>query len=86
MKAWFVMVGDDWGEYVHGETASKAKSMFWKSWSYEAEEWIYLRAYRVPELDDIPITTKNINNIREDNELWHPICDCPICEKHYRFL
>ena len=75
MKAWFVWVGDEWGDYVHGETASKAKSMFWKSWSSEAEEWINLRPRRIPYLDDVPITPESI-----DETLWDIICDCPICE------
>ena len=81
MKAWFVWVGDEWGDYVHGETASKAKSMFWKSWSSEADEWTNLCPVRMPELDGIPITAANISTVSEDNELWYSICDCEICKE-----
>jgi len=87
MKAWFVWYGDDWGDYVHGETRSKAKSMFMKTWSPEcdSEGWIFLRALRYPRLDDIPITNESIldgYDEAERNEYshWLPICDCEICK------
>ena len=83
MKAWFVWVGTpyyDWGDYVHGETASKAKSMFWKEWSYEADEWTRLRPIRCPEFDDKPITGKAIYEFTDDDSVWYPICKCGICK------
>ena len=79
MKAWFVWVGDEWGDYVHGETAAKAKAIFWEKWAWEADERIYLRAVRCPELDNIPITRESISEINDD-KMWYPICDCEICD------
>ena len=59
MKAWFVWADDDWGDYVHGNNATEAKSMFWREWSSETE-WIYLRPIRYPQLDDVSITEESI--------------------------
>ena len=84
MKGWFVWVGDEWGDYVHGRTPTEAKSMFWKSWSCETEEWIYLLPIRIPELDNVPITTESIAGVSNDNELWYPACDCRICEEAHK--
>ena len=80
MKAWFVWASEEWGDYVHGATASKAKAMFWKTWSYETEEWIYMRAIRVRDLDNIPITSKSIASVSIVPDDWDSICDCEICE------
>lgn len=86
-KAWFVWVGDEWGDYVHAETATKAKSMFWQEWASEAEEWIWLGPIRCQWLDGIPITPQNIalGLTREEIDefgvmLWAPICTCQICK------
>ncbi len=86
MKAYFVWVGDEWGDYVHGETASKAKAMFWRTWETEAIDWTYLRPIRVPRLDNIPMTVRNIK-VEADNAAyeaagWVPTCKCKICEEH----
>lgn len=89
MKGYFVWVGDEWGEYVHGETANKAKSMMWKSWGIEIE-WVDMRPIRIPELDNIPITNSSIQNYikknipQEEQELytWHPICGCEVCKRN----
>jgi len=82
MKAYFIWSDNDyqWGDFAHGETASKAKAMFWKKWSYEVEEYIYLRAKRVPELDNKPFTADNII-AATDLEDWNlnPTCSCEIC-------
>lgn len=90
MKAWFVWVGDEWGDFVHGESAGKAKSMFWKEWAQEADEWINLRPIRVPELDNVPLTSDVILKHLKDNGIkwedvedygnWWPICDCEVCQ------
>ena len=82
MKAWFVWVGVPyfgWGDYVHGDTAVQAKSMFWRSWGIEVEDWTCLRPHRVSELDDVPLTAENIKEINPKNYDWYPICDCSIC-------
>ena len=91
MKCYFVWVGDpgyDWGDFVHGVSASKAKAMFWKIWSYEAEDYTWLRPIRVPELDNIPITEENIIKYLRDEEVlyegesideWIPECKCSLC-------
>ena len=82
MKAWFVWSNPyyEWGDYVHGETVSKAKSMFWKAWSYETEEWINMRCQRIPELDNIPLTSDNIETIIGDEfDRWKSCCECFLC-------
>ena len=88
MKAWFVWIGDEWGDWVHGETATEAKKMFWKWWASEAEEWTCLSPIRCPRLDDIPITRKNISLELTPGEIeeWEInyrdlICDCEICKQ-----
>ena len=89
MKAYFVWIMDEWGDFVHGETAGKAKSMFWQEWAQEADEWINMRPIRVSALDDVPLTRQNIKEYQlsrghsymgEEYTEWWPICDCPICK------
>ena len=91
MKGYYVWVGDpgyDWGDFTHGETASKAKARFWKSWSYEAEDYLYLRPIRVPFFDNKPITEESVLEYLKgeiDKETgdpfteWLPSCKCPLC-------
>ena len=85
MKAWFVWVDDEWGDYVHGNTRSEAKAMMWRYWSLEVDEWVYMRALHTPRLDDIPITSKTIldgydaEQQKEYDGYWHPICKCELC-------
>ena len=87
MKAWFVWIGDEWGDWVHGSTATEAKTMFWNFWGDIAEEWIYLQPIRCPRLDGIPITRENIAigfSPYEIDEygIKHRdlICKCEICK------
>lgn len=90
MKAWFISVdtGDyGWGDFVHGETSGKGKAMFWDEWGDQAEEWIWLRAIRVPSLDDVPITEINILEHLHGETFegepyteWYPICTCEVCK------
>jgi len=81
MKAWWVSVGDEWGDFVHAETRSKAKSMFWNKWSWEADEWIYLRALREPKLDNKPLTAKNIQTAIGGDGLYESYtCNCELCK------
>lgn len=90
MKAWFVYANNDyeWGDFVHGETVSQAKSMFWRSWGIETE-WIDLRVRRIPSLDDTPLTSETICKYLDDIDFmyegeqitrWHPICNCKTCK------
>ena len=89
-KAWFVWVGDpglDWGDFVHGETDSKAKAMFWAEWSSTAEEYTWLRPIRCQNLDDVPLTEENIlKHLKgqtyegEPYTEWYSICNCEICK------
>ena len=81
MKAWFVWADDDWGDYVHGNNATEAKSMFWKEWSSETE-WINLRPVRCPKLDNIPITEDKICKLHPEYAEWNPICRCKICSQN----
>lgn len=82
MKAWFVWADDEWGDFVHGETPGKAKSMFWNYWVLEASDFCSLRPIRVPRLDDKPLTEESINECRDDDDPWDSpiICRCEICK------
>jgi hypothetical protein len=84
MKAWFVYCNPDheWGDLVHGETATDAKKEFWASWHVEAGDWLSLRPIRKPKFDNIPITTDSVRDagwIANDEE-WIPGCRCKICK------
>ena len=85
MKGWFVW-GDpgEWGDYVHGETASQAKSMLWREFPLEIDEWINMRALRRPELDNIPITKNSLDAIDNKNEHWYTVCKCQLCRQEGR--
>ena len=82
MKAWFVWIDDEWGDYVHGNTAGQAKSMFLRAWNTDVDDFCSLRPMRVPDLDDKPLTAETISAIREENDPWneHIICRCKLCE------
>ena len=87
MKAWFVWVDDEWGDWVHGKTATEAKKMFWKWWASEAEEWTYLNPIRCPKFDGIPLTRENITLEFSPGEIDEYeiknrdlICDCELCK------
>ena len=80
MIAWFVWGADDeWGDYVHGDTRSQAKSMMWREWGLEIGEWIRMRALRCPALDGMPLTSENIIAVNGLYESWYPICKCSLC-------
>jgi hypothetical protein len=88
LKAWFVWCGEEWGDWVHGETATKAKSMFWDFWGGVVEEWIDMQPIRYSRLDGIPINRKNISAGLTEYEIeeWginyrDLICKCEICKK-----
>ena len=89
MKAYFVWIGEEWGDWVHGKTANEAKKMFWKHWSDIAENWTEMRPIRNPKLDNIPITRENLFALftPEEIEEWDIkirdfICTCEICEMY----
>ena len=87
-KAWFVHILEDFGDFVHGETQGKAKSMFFSEWGDHTENgFIDLLAVRVPELDNTPINEKSILKYMkgetfegEPYTYWYPICGCKICK------
>ena len=80
MKGWFVWCGDEWGDFVHGKTASEAKTMMWKEWCDEIDEWIFMRPTRFPKFDNVPITQKIIDrHYATEDYKWMPICTCPLC-------
>ena len=81
MKAWYITCDDEWGDLVHGETASKAKSMFWKSWSWEADQWIYMRAKREFRFDNIPINQETVTKVFGETAEWYSCCKCEICKQ-----
>ena len=89
MKAYFVWIGEEWGDWVHGETVTEAKKMFWKHWSDIVENWTEMRPIRNPKLDNIPITRENLFALftPEEIEEWDIkirdlICTCEICEMY----
>lgn len=93
MKAWWVSVDYEWGDFVHAETASKAKSIMWGEFGgWEIEEWTWMRAKRAYGLDDKPLTDENIrayleSTLADDDEVsvnegwfpWFSCCRCEIC-------
>lgn len=89
MKAWFVFIPDEWGELVHADTRGKAKAFVMAE--FGVDEFIWLGATRVPKMDDIAFTYKNL-----DEHDWHyfdedgqplkeidffNVCKCDICTK-----
>jgi len=94
MKGYWVSVDYEWGDYVHGNTVTEAKKMFWSSWSMETDEWTRMRVKRVPFFDDKPLTSELIyeylENLKPVGDLldmdealfpWHVSCTCEICKK-----
>ena len=87
MKAWFVWIGEEWGDWVHGETATEAKTMFWNWWGTEAEEWIRMQPIRYPRFDGVPITRESIAEGLTKQQIYEwgikhrdLICRCDICK------
>ena len=87
MKGYFVWVGD-WGDYVHGNNATEAKTRFWNTWGNEAEEWINLQPIRLPRFDNKPITRELIKEgltpfeiIEYQADTQKIICNCEICKR-----
>lgn len=88
IKGWFVWIGEEWGDWVHGETPTDAKKRFWKWWAAETEEWIRMQPIRCPKFDGIPITREAIAEglthfqINEwDINIRDLICDCELCQE-----
>lgn len=81
MKAWFVWVDDECGDYVHGETPGKAKSKMCRT-CFTGTDFTDLRPMRIPELDDKPLTTETISAIRDEDNPWDEpiICRCELCK------
>jgi hypothetical protein len=95
MKGYWVQSSDEWGEYVHADTASHAKAAMWQHWGSDAGEWIDLRAQRLKWFDDKPITSETVREYIEQMKIpeeeyqefwntetiWYPICKCELCKK-----
>jgi|WetSurSiteA1Bulk_404760.scaffolds.fasta_scaffold14787_2 hypothetical protein len=83
LKAYVVeFKGSDWCDFTHATTGQEARKMFWKEWAHEGE-FIDIRARRIPELDDIPLTGENIHNAGFDGGWLHcgvaDTCHCKLC-------
>ena len=76
---WGMFKNMDWGDIIHGETATEAKKRFYSVWHTEGGEYIDVRVYREKHFDDIPITRQTVNDYR--GEEWHTICDCELCKE-----
>jgi hypothetical protein len=88
IKGWFVWIGEEWGDWVHGETATEAKKRFWAWWGSEAEEWINMQPIRCPRFDGVPITRESIAEGLTNRQIqeWainyrDLICDCELCQE-----
>jgi len=81
-KGYFVYANPDkeWGDHVHGKNATQAKSMMWKAWSWEIDDWIDMMPYRDKSIDDVPITFETMAQRFGDMEGWQPICSCELCK------
>lgn len=87
-KGWFVWIGDEWGDWVHGSTATEAKKRFWAWWSIEADEWINMQPIRCPRFDGVPITRESLAEAFTHSQVYEwgimqrdLICDCKICKE-----
>lgn len=85
MKAWWAeQVYDDWGMFIHGETAGKAKSLAMRC--EPSGDWEYkdIRVTRRPKLDNLPFTTENVKGMvnwddEDDGFGYTNDCRCEIC-------
>jgi hypothetical protein len=73
---------DDWCDFVHTTSASKARILFLREYG-GLGEFIDVRAKREPLLDDIPLTGKNIVAAGYNSE-WASghsyACKCIVCK------
>ena len=88
IKGWFVWIGEEWGDWVHGETVTEAKKRFWAYWGSEAEEWINMQPIRCPKFDGVPITRETLAKGLNPTQIWDwgintrdLICDCELCQE-----
>ena len=93
MKAYWATCPDidgdaEWGMFIHGEDAGKAKSRAKRC--EPSGEWEYtgIRLKRCPELDDKPFTPENLSPfayVPKDGEDvvtgYIDDCDCELCKK-----
>jgi hypothetical protein len=96
MKAWIVDDGGDCCTLVHAETIGKAKLKGQSALNVDYYDYLYVRAKRIPGLDDKPITYQNAKDAGfqyidlyggdsdEDGylkpELFFNDCYCEICK------
>ena len=89
MKAYRCMYkGEEWVDYFHAENEKHARKLFFNVWCGDGE-YIDTRVYRVPALDNLPLTGKNIADNsgyeKEDDEYigwlntYNP-CRCDLCK------
>ena len=89
MKAWWAAETDDWGFYVHGETASQAKARAFRCEPSDFWEYLEIRVRRVPEMDGTPFAFERLvaagfTMAEEDGEPasaddYANFCDCELC-------
>lgn len=89
MKAWWAAETDEWGFYVHGETASQAKARAHRCEPSDFWEYLEIRVRRVPEMDGQPFTFERLvaagfTITEEGEELasaddYVNVCDCELC-------
>ncbi len=89
MKAWWAAETDDWGFYVHGETANQAKARAFRCEPSDFWEYLEIRVRRVPKMDGQPFTFERLGAAgftvtEEDGEpasedAYANFCDCELC-------
>ena len=92
MKAYWATCPDidgyaEWGMFIHGEDAGKAKSRAKRCEPSGEWEYVGIRLKRYPVLDDKPFTPEDCAPLlyfpEEDGEAETYIndCDCEVCKK-----
>ena len=89
---WVQFRGDEWGSYIHAESAGIAKAVFYSGYpGTDVDLFTEIRAYRRPKLDGKPFTDnvmrehgyrlawdeEDENDMPEDS--WLEFCNCDIC-------
>jgi len=90
MKAWQVGpygYDDAWSAIVHANTRAEAKQKIYNE-TADTDEWIKIRAIRVPEFDDCAVTVEALRRLGYNPEgdkivprdfTWP--CGCELCRR-----
>jgi hypothetical protein len=85
MKAYVCFfTGADWADFFHAQDVQEVRRIFWLEWAHcDGGEFIDIRARRVPDLDNKPLTGKNISEEQgysDWDEVDYSSCRCQLCK------